>query len=53
MIQTSSQNKTCLWDEAEAEGKSSRGRGTREADNAWQRPKTACSPRLEKEKGGI
>lgn len=52
VIQASSQNSACLWDETEAERKSSRGRGTREADNAWHRPKTACSPRVKKENVG-
>lgn len=51
VIQTASQNKACLWDGTEAEGKSSRGRGTGEADNAWHRPKTACSPRVKTENG--
>lgn len=36
-----SQVSVCLWGETEAEGKSSRGRGTGVADNAWHGPKAA------------
>lgn len=49
VLQTSSKSKACLWDEKAAEGKSSRGRGTREAYNTWHRPKTAYSPRVKEE----
>lgn len=45
-----SQVSACLWGATEAEGKSSRGRGTRVADNAWHGPRAAWSPRVKKGK---
>lgn len=42
------------WGLSRREAKSSRGRGTRVADNAWQGPKTTCYSKMKKrKKGGI